>query len=373
MDLQIRTDDGSALCASKPNRKNGLENSALHILRLLCPIIIVTGHWAEPRLNYLQPIAIDVFLAAEGLLLSNLLVRTIDNSQRSAIANAIVRIYPLYLTALALGGLSTIFAVALRVDAWTWPLVIKAAANGLILAPSFSAANHNSVYPFNSPSWAIVAELWFSIALIAARKLLNLPSILAVYAISIATYVFAAFHWRDVNLGWQAESYWGGFARAATSISAGLLLGEITRRAPAAIKFGLPLSFACFFFLLFANAPSAFFKVQMVCILVGVPATVWLAAIADAPLRLVAISKRYALAVYLLGYPTVLMYRYGLPLSLGSSVLGAAVGWSVLMGSIAAIAAAAVQLVDRPLRKRGGSGVGACSTGRNISSKHSAE
>ena len=177
MDLQIRTDDGSALCASKPNRKNGLENSALHILRLLCPIIIVTGHWAEPRLNYLQPIAIDVFLAAEGLLLSNLLVRTIDNSQRSAIANAIVRIYPLYLTALALGGLSTIFAVALRVDAWTWPLVIKAAANGLILAPSFSAANHNSVYPFNSPSWAIVAELWFSIALIAARKLLNLPSI----------------------------------------------------------------------------------------------------------------------------------------------------------------------------------------------------
>ncbi|MBV1837109.1 acyltransferase family protein [Acetobacter estunensis] len=314
----------------------------LQVLRMLVGLSIFSGHWAEPYVGQLWPqgqIAIDIFFMIEGFLAMGYLSQpaVVDAVRWQVIGRRIVHIYPIYAMALVIGfGSCAPFAFA-NADGWTVKSWIGALFSGFALLPFFSTLVHGSVFPLNPPSWAIVLEL-FGFALLVGLRVHDAPRRLFVLWIGAAlTYLVLGAIWRDPNAGWSSTHYWGGWPRMTMGFAGGALLwhlyGRYGARAPKIHPVCVLVLFASM------HLPKIHF-IGWPLLVIGVPLLVWSAASCSQPVWLKAVAvfaERNTLAIYLLGYPIMMIWRFADTIFMASPAFaGSLTGFVLVLCSLLA-------------------------------------
>ncbi|AQS85172.1 MAG: acyltransferase family protein [Acetobacter aceti] len=312
----------------------------LQLLRMLVALSIFTGHWGEPYVGRLWPqgqIAIDIFFMIEGFLAMGSLSQpaVISMTRQQIIGSRLAHIYPVYAIALVASFCAFAPLALTNAEGWTVTNWIGAFISGLVLLPFFSTLVDGSVFPLNPPSWAIVLEL-FGFALLVCLRVHDTPRrLLALWIGAAFTYFTLSMMWRDLNAGWSSMHYWGGWPRMILSFSGGAWLrhlhGEHEVRTP---KIHPVIVLALFVGM---HLP----KIHLIgapLLGIGVPVLVWLGASCPRPVWLetvAAFSKRNTLALYLLGYPVMMVWRYvNTIFMVPPSFAGSLAGLALVLGSL---------------------------------------
>lgn len=336
--------------ARLPARGQNEGYPTLQILRLLVGISIFIGHWSEPYVARLLPqgqIPIDIFFMIEGFLsmryLSQPTVR-VANRWR-VVGDRIAHIYPIYAMALVAGFCAFAPFAFTNADGWTVANWIGAFFSGLVLLPVFSTLVHGSVFPLNPPSWAIVLEL-FGFAFLAFLRVPGSPRrLFAVWAGAVSVCLVLAAVWHDPNAGWSTVHYWGGWPRMSLGFFGGALLWHLHDRYGARTPKLHPVCvLASFMGMLLLTTRFIGWPLLGV----GVPLLVWFGASCARPAWLDAIAPdagRKALAVYLLGYPVMMIWRVeGIHVAMPPSFAGSLAEFALVLGSLLAASVAIARL-----------------------------
>jgi hypothetical protein len=295
---------------------------------------------------------VDIFFSVEGFLAGSLAFSRNDTfGQWTPVIRRFIAIYPLYLMGL-IAGLFLMYPLALRLqDGWSIHVFGAAAVRGLLMLPTFSHATEGAVYPFNSPSWAIVLETVTFAVFWPLRARLNVWTLALATFVAMAVMLGLIIHWHDINLGWRGLGFWGGFPRVVFGFLSGALLSRIMQTTGPILPRLNPL-------VIFLVAGGILFlKVHLIglpLLLVVVPLVTWTGAITAEPRWLTGLgyqAGRQAYAIYLLAFPTVLAFReIGASLMIPAAWLTGPVSFPVVL-CILLLAARVGTVVDEHLRQ----------------------
>jgi peptidoglycan/LPS O-acetylase OafA/YrhL len=292
---------------------------ALHGLRFLAAVCILTSHWSEGLRNLTHQfmpqngICVDFFFAIEGYLTAGMLLRTGPETKLwPLLARQYAKVLPLFWLGLLIGLIFAIgFSVPLVLPDRPQPTMSVIGLYGAVnaaLVPVFPSPQ-GMVFPLDPPAWAIILEVYVFTLMCLVRRWLNLPVTLAVSAVGAVIYAVLALHLHDANLGYKTVGYWGGWPRCLFGFFGGAGLYFIHQRYGRIVPRLNPLVlWVAFLVLQFVGLH----KISLPLALVGMPVLVWLAVAATDPSWLGSIGKqagRMAYALYLLPFPVVTALR----------------------------------------------------------------
>jgi peptidoglycan/LPS O-acetylase OafA/YrhL len=170
-------------------------------------------------------LAVDIFFLLSGYVIANAYedrLRTGAMSFQRFSWIRLVRIYPLYLAALAV--MSVVIALGYAPEEATGAGALMLLA--LLLLPSFRSASPVGLYPLDGPSWSLFFEMGVNFFYGKCARFLTDQRVLAILAFSAAGLVFVLVAGKHHNLdvGWTAKSFPGGFFRVGYSFFAGVLM-----------------------------------------------------------------------------------------------------------------------------------------------------
>lgn len=346
---------GSSSRAKSASQQSEICYPTLHVLRALMGLAVFASHWSVPRYAMLIPqkqIPVDLFFSVEGFLAASLAFSGADSSgQWKPVIRRFMAIYPLYLLGLIV-GLLVMYPLALRLqDGWSMHIFGAAAVRGLLMLPTFSQVTGAAVYPFNSPSWALVLETATFAVFWPLRTRLNVWTLALATFLAMALMLGFVVHWHDINLGWQAPGYWGGFPRVVFGFLSGALLFRLMQFTGPVLPRLNPLV------LILVASGMLFLKVHLIglpLLLLVVPLLTWSGAISTQPKWLAGLGRqadRHAYAIYLLAFPTVMACReIGASLTISGTWLSGPASFPVLLCVLLAAAHLAT-VADEHLRQ----------------------
>jgi hypothetical protein len=312
-DPSRRTNSAPAPCQGEESQLSEVRYPTLHVIRALMAVAVFASHWSVPRYAMFIPqiqLPVDVFFSVEGFVAGSLAFSRGDSlGQWTPVIRRFTEIYPLYLMGL-IAGLFVMYPLALRLqDGWSMHIFGAAAVRGLLMLPTFSQVTTSAVYPFNSPSWAIVVETATFAVFWPLRARLNVWTLVLTTFVAMALMLGLAIHWHDINMGWRGLSYWGGFPRVVFSFLSGALLFRVMQSTGPILPRLNPVVIV-----LFAGG-ILFLKVHLIglpLLLLVVPLLTWTGAASTEPKWFSGLGRqagRHAYAIYLLAFPTVVACR----------------------------------------------------------------
>jgi peptidoglycan/LPS O-acetylase OafA/YrhL len=303
-------------------------------------------------------LAVDLFFLMSGYVIARAYAdRMADGrvSRRRFVWNRVIRLYPLYVLASALGaayfGAKMVLAVP---DAPTWSQIAEAVRAGVVMVPAFGAEAWGfGQFPFAPSAWSLSFEFWFSILFAATLIHARSAVLLAVAAGAFAVLVAEAFRTGSVDMGWWHTNLGGGVARFWLSFLIGVL---VWRHGPApqdrASLWPLPLALAA---LAAVSLPHEAVAAQLAWVTIVAPALLLVMVSAEPPRWLRAAadhSGRLSYGIYIFHAPVFL-------LTLGGGRIAGLdpASHPELMALIAcalsiAAAAPATYWIDEPIRRR---------------------
>jgi peptidoglycan/LPS O-acetylase OafA/YrhL len=318
---------------------------ALTGLQALAPIMIFTSHWTEGlfRDPFMQSqLSIDFFFAVEGYFCARLMAEGgRDATFPSLIWDRLSRIYPLYLLGILMSlSIAAVLAVSGSVE-WPWRIVEQAVTFNTFFLPTFVDSAY--VFPLNPPTWAIALEVYAFVLLCLLRKRLNLH-LLVPLVLSAGLFCLAvSFLARNPNMGYQPQSYWGGYPRCLFGFFYGALAYHLVLRWGHRLPRLTPLLMWCAF-LAMMLLPSKYVSLPL--LVVAMPIVVLLSATAINPSWLRGVARqagRLAYGLYMLSYPVLIAFRHGVEaIGRPQSALGLLCFYILVLGSIAVVSHVAV-------------------------------
>lgn len=297
-------------------------------------------------------LAVDLFFGLSGFVIAMRYGPRLAGglSPRRFVAERLVRLYPLYLLGLLLGGVHHLAGGLLHLSRGL-PLggfAYAAAVNAAMLP----VVGFDAPYPLNGSSWSLGLEL--ALNLLFAAGAWRLPNrALAIVAVASAAALVPLVAAPDyLNLGWAWSNLPGGVARALFAYPIGTLLwrrldGRARRRgwpgllplAGLAVVLALPVPAAWHAGYDLAVALVLFPPLLLAGVLWEAPPAAWpaLAALGD-----------MSYAVYAIHYPLIA----ALPPLFGRLRLSGPVATLAAMALVALLAAASAHWIDRPVRRR---------------------
>ncbi|NLS05612.1 acyltransferase [Rhizobium sp. P32RR-XVIII] len=318
---------------------------ALTGLQALAPIMIFTSHWTEGLFKdpFTQgQLSIDFFFAIEGYFCGRLMAEGGRTATfQSLIWGRLSRIYPLYLLGILMSlSVAAILAEVGSVE-WPWPVVQQAVTFNPFFLPTFVDPAY--VFPLNPPTWAIALEVYAFAMLCLLRKWLNLHLLIPLVLSAGLLCLAVAFLARNPNMGYQPQSYWGGYPRCLFGFFYGALAYHLVQRWGHKLPRLNPLLMWCAF-LAMMLLPSKYVSLPL--LVVAMPIVVLLSATATNPLWLRGVARqagRLAYGFYMLSYPVLIALRHGVEaIGRPQSALGFLFFYIVVLGSIAVVSHVAV-------------------------------
>jgi peptidoglycan/LPS O-acetylase OafA/YrhL len=193
-------------------------------LRGLAAIMIVVWHTGATRFVPGAYLAVDLFFALSGFVLSHA-YEARDISWPAFMRVRLIRLYPLYILGTCLGGATLLMHVP--ADGRYW----GAAATALFMLPSPSAWGPYAPFPLDIPAWSLFFELLVNAAWFALLPRLSnraLAAVLAVAAIALMAIVLVK-HSLQVGSA-DADFLFWGCLRTAYSFFAGVACYRLWRR-----------------------------------------------------------------------------------------------------------------------------------------------
>jgi peptidoglycan/LPS O-acetylase OafA/YrhL len=269
-------------------------------LRGLAAVAVVMFHlhsWMpaawRPAGAYL---AVDLFFVLSGFVLANAYSRRFDEglSFKRFMLMRIIRLWPLYALALAMG---------------TIPLLVKIASGtagiGTLLAPVLGLFYIPSptgwdapLYWFNMPAWSLLFELVANALMCAAGPWLTNRVLTAIVGFSAVNLIFAAFAYGSLDVGHTLDGASVALARVGFSFFLGVL---IFRMKPPRTTIGPWLLMAIVGLALAANPSEALRPLaDLAAVFVFFPAVVWIGAASEPRQFAIRIFQFFATASYAL-------------------------------------------------------------------------
>jgi peptidoglycan/LPS O-acetylase OafA/YrhL len=194
---------------------------ALDGLRGLAAVAVVSYHvnvtFGVARWLPSAYLAVDIFFVLSGFVLAHAYDNRLAKGMTAAqfMAARLLRLYPVFLLALALGLAALLAAKILGHDT-------RASLHGFAHAlpwnvaflPSATAWTEGSdLFPTDPPAWSLFFELVVNFAFAVTWTRLNDRALLAVIATAAAALLFATFRFGPPSGGMNAETLFVGFAR----------------------------------------------------------------------------------------------------------------------------------------------------------------
>lgn len=258
-------------------------------------------------------LAVDLFFVMSGFVIANAYDRKLSSGQlnwQQYFVLRLFRLYPLYLAGLALG----VVALAYRLPASHWREMASAVPASLLMMPSHAPLRTfypypltlDFIYPLNFPAWSLFFELVASLAYgLFFRHLTTRLLIVVMCASGVSLGIAAYTSGLDNGVAWP--TFYVGFARLGYAFPAGLLLYRFHRPARRRGSLSAMLIVALTLGILFMpwstlHQPA----VDLLIVLVALPAVAWAACHAEPPARLMplfAFSGAISYAIYVLHVP----------------------------------------------------------------------
>jgi peptidoglycan/LPS O-acetylase OafA/YrhL len=327
-------------------------------LRGLAALLVVTRHIIPLHGGQLDTassyLAVELFFLFSGFVIAHAYdKRFAEGLGFWAFAKVrIIRLYPLYLLALAIAVL-TIPGARLAGIKHTWPLDPGVILTSLLMLPTFAGVYGPLVYPFNNPSWTLFFELTANFAYALIWRWLNNGVLVAVIALSAVGLAWTDLHFHSLDVGFDTHHFVGGFGRVFFSFFAGVGVYRLQLARPCPIKISPWLLLLGCFGLLIAWPHQGLHRTayDMACALIVFPVFAYLSTAVEpgpAGQRLFVLGGGVSYALYLLHSPL------GGVLNQFFSVFGRPRGSAFLGISFiifaALIAWLAERYVDRPVR-----------------------
>ncbi|MQY45251.1 acyltransferase family protein [Rhizobiales bacterium RZME27] len=209
-------------------------------LRGVAAVFIVQRH-AEPMLGDALPssyLGVDLFFALSGFVLAHAYGAALASGRMSALAfmkARLLRLYPLYLVALALtvGYYLRMYHAGLPVmadEVVTAGELAAGAVTGLLFLPTPFTISFNAALFLVHPAWSLFDELVANFAYAARGVRLRSRHIGVVIAISAVVLVIAALQFERLHAGFRWHEMYAGLARVFFSFSVGVLIYRHRRK-----------------------------------------------------------------------------------------------------------------------------------------------
>jgi peptidoglycan/LPS O-acetylase OafA/YrhL len=235
-------------CAEKRRRSMSSENTIpsrfvlLDGLRGIAAIFIIQRH-ADGLLGDALPssyLGVDLFFALSGFVLAHAYGAALRENRISPLQfmkARLLRLYPLYLVALALAVAYYVHMyVAHRpvmADEYVVPEELGLAIlTGLLFLPSPITISFNAALFLVHPAWSLFNELVVNLAYALRGAGATLRQIGVVLAISAILLVFAAVEFERLHAGFRWHEMYAGLARVFFSFFIGVVIYRYRRKVP---------------------------------------------------------------------------------------------------------------------------------------------
>ena len=308
-------------------------------------------HCVEPRLAFGERgyLAVELLFILSGFVIGMRYGEELETGYldpRRYLAIRLVRFYPLILLGLVLGGWS--FA-----NAMPEAEIFERSAAQAAMLPTLWLTGH--LFVINAPQWSLFFELLANGIHAFAAKVLRLPVLVVIVAVSGALFLVAILHYGSVDIGADRHSFPGGFPRVAFGFFGGLLLHRLWQmeRLPALRGGAIGGILALPGLLLGATLiPFDRALVEGVIAIAALPIILLLAVggtLSTGWHRLAAWGGAISYPLYAVHAPLVLLAQaWSAPRGLPTDVLP--LFWLTISIGIVAVAAMANRFYDRPMR-----------------------
>jgi len=176
-------------------------------------------------------LAVDLFFLLSGFVIDHAYAGKLAGglSVRKFVLVRYIRLYPLYLAGLIIGGTSAAISLASGqgvLDSMGFVAVLGA---GLMMLPSPTADQDTMLAPFNYPAWSLMFEMAINIAFVLTFRWLTLPVLLAVAAAAAAGLCWVGHTQGSIDFGANWGLPWVGFLRVTCSFAIGVTMHRLNR------------------------------------------------------------------------------------------------------------------------------------------------
>lgn len=328
--------------------------TTLDALRGAAAVIVVVYHAGTSRVpgGYL---AVDLFFALSGFVLAHNYGGAL-NGWRDAgafMVRRLIRLYPLYGLALAIGFVVHLVATLPAGAFWPSRALGSLAANAVFApaAPAFSVTWH--LYPFNPPAWSLFFELAVNaLFALAAPFLRGWRPLLALVGLGAATLIWVAIVHGDLNGG----ARFSGFAVAAARVFFSFFIGVALHRLWAAGRLRIRLSpwllVACLLAIVLVPAPARWATVRDLAAVLCLLPLLIAGSTNGRPSRVLGYLGRISFALYVIHTPLLYLLNQVGEAVAGLRVREMGLAGPVLLLGVSLPAAAVIDRFDGPLRRR---------------------
>jgi peptidoglycan/LPS O-acetylase OafA/YrhL len=256
-------------------------------------------------------LAVDLFFILSGFVLTHAYQEKLDNgwSTLAFLKVRLIRLYPLYLVGLLLGGSFFVLEGRFGKTHLSGDIVAKLFVCGVLFVPSVvDLPNDMSAFPFNVPSWSlfgeVVANIFHSVFL--RRRSSWFLSVVA-FSIGVLTLYHVLATGDLGGLGWARLGIFYSVGRVLYSYIVGILLYRLWKTGKVRVRLsGTYICLLLLGLLAIRNAQSIQLGVDLIIVVFIFPLMLLLGATAQAPPRLARIFRilgGLSYAIYVLHLP----------------------------------------------------------------------
>jgi len=325
-------------------------------------IVVVVVHsilfWGMVSNAPVVPFVVDVFLILSGFVVAFAYEPKIAAGMSTAafMRLRIVRLYPLYLLGIALAG--AVLTLASLDDAGKLAAVAGATVPQLAMLPSPPINARGDLYPLNMPAWTLLFELLVNLIYVLFWKRLTTAVVILLVAFSVGFLVALSLIHGTLDMGSTWWMAWGGFARAMFGFFAGVLIYRLMgspREAPKRRSWmALPALLVVPALTFLPEMPIPRILVELGIVFIAGPTLVVWGASLQPPPRFAAVLAWFgavSYALYIVHYPIFqVVKRLSGRIPALYETYAPWTGLAILVIAIA-VAAAAVEFYDRPMRR----------------------
>jgi peptidoglycan/LPS O-acetylase OafA/YrhL len=179
-------------------------------------------------------LAVDLFFLLSGLVLA----RAYNDRFRKGMSAGkfmllrLIRLYPLYIlgTVLVAAYFSANIILEKYNESFSHVAVAFTLAMFYLPTPSSILVAETSVFPFLYPAWSLFFELIANAIFGVARATFNNSKLTILVILAAIALVWSAFHYGELNVGFDWKTFPGGMIRVVFSFFCGVLLQSVEMR-----------------------------------------------------------------------------------------------------------------------------------------------
>jgi peptidoglycan/LPS O-acetylase OafA/YrhL len=191
-------------------------------------ILVVMSHgilfWGVTTSVPPIPFCVDLFFIMSGFVLAFVYEPRFAEGMTAAtfMRHRLVRLYPLYLLGVLMGG--AVLALAAVGDVQKTSALGLSLVPQLLMLPSPDFNGSGDLYPLNMPSWTLLFELWVNLIFVLVWRWLSMRVLAVIVALSAAALAAVTFAYGHMDLGPGWANFLGGFARAMFGFFMGVMV-----------------------------------------------------------------------------------------------------------------------------------------------------